>query len=125
MSADDARTWLADEGVTQVGAGHWVEVTPDGTTTYTTNELVHEWAQAMLADPDVDAAAQLALGLDGWRRPRTVRRSPTRCGSNGSRISGRCRPRSTPSSEVSGPVPWEVKRDVYDAVATSHPCARS
>lgn len=61
---EDARRWLAEHGVVQVGADEWADgEAPDGR--LTANEVAHSWAGDVFADERLDMAKQvrLAFGL--------------------------------------------------------------
>ncbi|WP_331766222.1 hypothetical protein [Embleya sp. NBC_00896] len=62
QAMEDARRWLAEDGVTQVGADEWTDgETPDGR--LTGNEVAHEWAGVVFTDERLDAGGRLRLAF--------------------------------------------------------------
>jgi hypothetical protein len=59
---EEARRWLAEQGVAQVGDGAWRSEDPAGEP-LTSNDVAHAWTSAALADPDRDADARMRLAL--------------------------------------------------------------
>ncbi|MBQ1018209.1 hypothetical protein KBX71_10090 [Micromonospora sp. D93] len=62
-AADDALRWLADEGVTPLGKGRWLESTSSGDLERSDNDLAHEWAAAALGDDRLTPMQRLRTGL--------------------------------------------------------------
>lgn len=56
---DEARRWLAAEGVVQVGDDVWLA---EGRQ-LSANDVAHEWASVMLDDPDLDESGRMRLGF--------------------------------------------------------------
>jgi len=56
---EEARCWLATEGVTEVGDGSWLS---EGER-LSANEMAHEWASVMVGDTDLDESGRLRLGF--------------------------------------------------------------
>ncbi|MDP9841476.1 hypothetical protein [Streptosporangium lutulentum] len=59
---EHARRWLAEQGVTQIGEGVWIDE-ESADERLTANEVAHAWTGAVLEDPDLDAAGRLRLAL--------------------------------------------------------------
>lgn len=59
---EDARRWLAEEGVTQVGNDEWIDGDIPGRR-LTANEVAHNWAGLAFTDERLDAAGQLRLSF--------------------------------------------------------------
>ncbi|MBB5128188.1 hypothetical protein [Streptomyces griseoloalbus] len=62
QAMDDARRWLAERGVVEVGDG-WVDIETERP--LTANEVAHSWASEVFTDAGLDGAGQarLAFGL--------------------------------------------------------------
>jgi hypothetical protein len=58
-SMQDARRWLAAQDVTQVDGEVWLS---EGQR-LSANDMAHEWASVMLADPGIDEPGRLRLGF--------------------------------------------------------------
>ncbi|MBU3067448.1 hypothetical protein KO481_38740 [Nocardia sp. NEAU-G5] len=56
---EEARRWLAAEGVVQVDEDVWLAESRQ----LSPNDVAHEWAGAMLGDPDLDESGRLRLGF--------------------------------------------------------------
>ncbi|MFF3323184.1 hypothetical protein [Streptomyces sp. NPDC002889] len=62
QAMEDARRWLAEDGVTQIGTDEWT----DGEALdrrLTANEVAHDWAGVVFTDERLDAAGQLRLAF--------------------------------------------------------------
>lgn len=57
--ADVAREWLAEAGVTRAEDGYWL----DEGERLSDNDVAHTWAQAVMADEDLDEAGRLRVGF--------------------------------------------------------------
>ncbi|GAA3570909.1 hypothetical protein GCM10022419_059740 [Nonomuraea rosea] len=60
---DEARRWLAEQGVAQVSYDVWTSAENSASELLTTNDVAHAWTRAALEDPDLDSAARLRLAL--------------------------------------------------------------
>ncbi|WP_248966343.1 hypothetical protein [Sphaerisporangium perillae] len=62
---EEARRWLAEQGVAQAGDGAWTSDQGTADELLASNDVAHAWTRAALEDPDLDADAglRLALGL--------------------------------------------------------------
>ncbi|MFJ4818346.1 hypothetical protein [Streptomyces sp. NPDC088801] len=62
QAMEDARRWLAEDGVTQVGDDEWTDgETSDGR--LTANEVAHAWAGHVFTDERLDVAGRLRLAF--------------------------------------------------------------
>ncbi|WP_430498473.1 hypothetical protein ACQRWP_26155 [Micromonospora trifolii] len=61
--ANDALRWLAEEGVTPLGKGRWLESTSSSDLERSDNDLAHEWAAAALGDDRLAPVQRLRTGL--------------------------------------------------------------
>ncbi len=61
--ADDALRWLAEQGVTPLGLGRWLESTPSGHLERSDSELAHEWTAVALGDDRLTPMQRLRMGL--------------------------------------------------------------
>ncbi|MGF6887239.1 hypothetical protein ABIA39_004374 [Nocardia sp. GAS34] len=59
IAMEEARRWLAAEGVLRVGDDLWLS---EGRQV-STNDVAHEWAADMVNDPDLDESGRLRLGF--------------------------------------------------------------
>ncbi|MFC0865337.1 hypothetical protein ACFHYQ_23885 [Sphaerimonospora cavernae] len=60
---EEARRWLAEQGVAQVSDGVWTSDEGSGDELLTANDVAHAWTRALLEDPDLDSEARLRLAL--------------------------------------------------------------
>ncbi|MFQ6394278.1 hypothetical protein ACLMAJ_12550 [Nocardia sp. KC 131] len=59
IAKEEARRWLAAEGVTQAGDGAWLA---EGER-LSANDVAHQWASVALGDPDLDESGRVRLGF--------------------------------------------------------------
>ncbi|WP_019927251.1 hypothetical protein [Nocardia sp. BMG111209] len=59
IAKEEARRWLAAEGVTRAGDGAWLA---EGEL-LSANDVAHQWASVALADPDLDESGRVRLGF--------------------------------------------------------------
>lgn len=62
-AAEDARRWLAEEGVIQVREGVWTSDETSAEEPFTANDVARTWTSVALEDPDLDATGRLRLAL--------------------------------------------------------------
>ncbi|MEU8388210.1 hypothetical protein [Micromonospora sp. NPDC048842] len=61
--ANDALRWLAEQGVTPLGEGRWLESTSSSDIERSDNDLAHEWSAAALGDDRLASVQRLRTGL--------------------------------------------------------------
>ncbi|MFG1888049.1 hypothetical protein ACGFIR_09270 [Micromonospora sp. NPDC049051] len=61
--ADEALSWLAEQGVTPLGEGRWQESSPSGHIERSDNDLAHEWTAVALGDDRLTPVRRLRTGL--------------------------------------------------------------